>query len=141
MRKTLPWIIAAAALLGACSNVPTPADVPDTAADAVPADAAPNKPISFEGERATQEERAKCEAANGTVVRAGILGWERCTISYADAGNTCSGSSDCLGDCRLTSFGGETETPLTGTCQINDDPFGCYQTVEGGEPGISICVD
>ncbi len=97
--------------------------------------------ISFQSERASEAERQACEAAGGEVHRAGILGYDNCILPYADAGKTCSDSSDCLGDCRMTWPGAQPEETVTGTCQINDSPFGCFQTVENGRAGHTLCVD
>ena len=97
--------------------------------------------ISFEGEAATPQERARCEAAGGEVQRAGRLGWEACIQTFADAGDTCSDSSDCLGECRNTDEFVADGAPATGQCAVNDSPFGCHQTIENGIARPALCVD
>lgn len=97
--------------------------------------------ITFEGEVATPAERARCEAAGGTVQRAGMLGWENCIQTFADGGEACSDSSDCMGECRNTGEFAEAGTPATGQCTVNDNVFGCYQTIENGRAGGALCVD
>lgn len=98
--------------------------------------------IEFAGAKATDAERAACLSAGGTVVPSGKLQWENCVQSFMDAGTACSGSSDCVGECRYV---GEAEpVPLmqvTGTCQATDARFGCYTVVEDGKIAHTICVD
>jgi len=103
----------------------------------------PYERIQFASQFATPDERARCEAAGGTVERAGRAGWERCVQTFPDAGKACSGSADCLGECRLAEFGDTPEpgTPVAGVCQANDAPFGCHTVVEDGKVLHSICVD
>ncbi len=135
MAVKLVGALVAALLLTACQTEPiAPAT---TAAQGA---ALTQERISFESERATDAEREKCHAAGGEVHQAGLLGYENCILPYADAGQACSDSSECLGDCRLTDFS-KPEDSITGTCQINDSPFGCYQTVENGRAGHMLCVD
>ena len=59
-----------------------------------------------------------------------------------DAGTACSGSSDCVGECR---YEGEAEPvpqmQVSGTCQATDARFGCYSVVEDGKIAYTICVD
>ena len=141
MLKYLIGVIAALGVLTACHTASTPPEVPDASVDATPADEAAYERISFEGERATQAERAKCEAAGGELHRAGLLGWENCIQPYADAGQTCSDSSDCTGGCRYTGSGASIGETVTGTCQINDSPFGCFQSVDNGRATPPLCVD
>ncbi|WP_321489680.1 hypothetical protein [uncultured Hyphomonas sp.] len=103
----------------------------------------PYERIQFASQFATPTERDRCEAAGGIIQQAGRLGWQHCVQTFADAGEACSGSADCLGDCRLAGDAGSVapDTPVQGVCQTNDAPFGCYTTVENGKVGLSICVD
>lgn len=103
----------------------------------------PYEKIQFAGETASASERAACEAAGGMVARDGLLGWEQCIQTFADAGQACTDNSDCLGQCRLNSFDGieDRQVNVTGTCQVTDSPFGCYATVENGRPTPTLCVD
>ncbi|WP_018146898.1 hypothetical protein [Henriciella marina] len=117
---------------------------------AVPAETPPDQPsepsqpyerISFEGEFATPEERARCEAAGGSVERAGMLGWENCIQTFADGGKICTDSSECTGTCRTSGEFADGGSRVTGQCTSNDNIFGCYQTVENGVAGPALCVD
>ena len=141
MLKNLIIAIAALGFLAACHTDPAPPEIIDAAINTAPAEAATYERISFEGERATPAERAKCVAAGGEVYRSGLLGWENCIQPYADAGKTCSDSSDCTGDCRYTGSGASFGETVTGTCQINDSPFGCFQSVSDGAATPTLCVD
>ena len=123
--------LSCALLLAACATVPEP-EVP-------PADAVvPEATESF-----SAENEALCQAAGGSYGPAGMMGWYRCTMPYADGGDVCSDSPECEGQCRASmddqpSMEGE---PVTGTCQMNDNRFGCYGTVEDGRVGGFLCVD
>lgn len=130
-----PYLFSASLLLLAACAAPG-----ETAPDD-PNPAAPYERITFEGEVATPAERARCEAAGGTVQRAGMLGWENCIQTFADGGAVCSDSSDCMGECRNTSEFAEAGTAATGQCTMNDSIFGCYQTIENGTAGAALCVD
>lgn len=103
----------------------------------------PYERIQFASQFATPAERASCEAAGGVVQQAGRMGWQHCIQTFTDAGKACSGSDDCLGECRLAGEAGSVAsgTPVQGVCQANDAPFGCYTTIEDGKAGQSICVD
>lgn len=91
----------------------------------------------------SSEQRAACEASGGIVERAGLLGAERCTRTFSDAGSACKSSDDCEGQCRAEP-GTEPEGFLQlakGVCQANDNPFGCFANVENGTLGPMLCVD
>ena len=103
----------------------------------------PYERIQFAAKTATGSERATCEAAGGTVERVGRAGWEQCVQHYPDAGKACSGSDDCMGECRVRGDGTDIApgTPVEGVCQATDTPFGCYAWVERGVAGPRVCVD
>jgi hypothetical protein len=96
-------------------------------------------PAPAEGQL-SQAERNQCLKTGGKVERAGILGAERCTRPFTDGGMSCLDSSQCQGQCR-TSLDTPAGTPVTGTCQINDNPFGCFAEVVAGRAGAGLCVD
>lgn len=98
--------------------------------------------ITFEGQKATPAERARCETAGGEVRRDGLAGFELCLQDYPDAGKACTSGADCLGDCRAVDeskvqFG----QPTVGQCQAVTSPFGCFTRVEGGLAEPTLCVD
>ncbi|MBK0026774.1 hypothetical protein IAE57_11425 [Stenotrophomonas sp. S48] len=119
-------------LLAACSSTPS---ATDAAAQPAAADTA-------EASQAYQEARdVDCRAAGGTLQPLGRLQRVQCVIPYADAGKTCSGKQDCIGQCLAT---GETEAGVvaTGTCQRDvSQNFGCRQRIEAGKAQGTICVD
>jgi len=90
MLKNLIILIAALGVLAACHTASAPAETVAPSANAAAQDDPTYERISFEGERATPAERARCEAAGGSVFRSGLLGWENCIQPYADAGKTCA---------------------------------------------------
>lgn len=85
-----------------------------------------------------------CRAMGGDVRQEGMLGMYRCVVPFADAGNVCRDSSDCLGQCRtsddVTNYNAAPGSQV-GACQVNDSPFGCYGTVENGTAQAMLCVD
>lgn len=103
----------------------------------------PYEPIQFAAQFATPDERARCEAAGGVVEKAGRLGWEQCVQTFADAGKPCSGSEDCIGECRLGQPVDDVPpgTPVTGVCQASDVRFGCYARIENSKIMATLCVD
>ncbi len=112
-----------------------PIDPPTTSAPPTP-----QEPEFPESPKLSTLERATCVATGGTVERAGILGAERCTRPYRDAGMICSDSSQCQGKC-IAGTAGANQASTTGTCQETDNPFGCYAEVRNGQTGPGLCVD
>jgi len=130
---------AAISVIAACSTIREFHDTHPDFGSTLP----PYERIQFAAQFATDAERVHCEAAGGTMERAGRAGWEHCVQTYPDAGKSCHDGDDCLGDCRAPE-GIETpgpDTPMEGVCQAQDISFGCYTTVEGGKVARSICVD
>lgn len=84
-----------------------------------------------------------CQAGGGEVVEAGMLGMPRCITPYADAGQTCRDSSECEGRCL--SYDPPEDSAdigvLTGQCEADDSPFGCYAEVLEGKSQGFLCVD
>ena len=97
--------------------------------------------ITFKGERATKAERELCESVDGSISRQGLAGYEMCVRPYADAGKTCQDSSECEGQCRAQGFGSTDASQVSGTCQADNIPFGCYAEVKNGIASPALCVD
>lgn len=152
-------LISALAVLSACNDAPDTAvvpgapdvsetvpgepgdEAPETVVDAgTPADGG-YEPITFEGQTATPEERARCEAAGGEVRPAGRAQFENCIQTFDDAGESCSDASDCTGRCLVVGEMVEGGTEVSGQCAADDERFGCYQTITGGVADAGICVD
>tara|TARA_R110001606_G_scaffold351600_2_gene501836 strand:- start:1516 stop:1938 length:423 start_codon:yes stop_codon:yes gene_type:complete len=132
----------ALALLGACTGLGgTGMDAASEAS--APTAATGHEKIRFDDKRATQAERAKCEAAGGIVGPGGMLGYDQCVQPYADAGKACKGSEDCEGRCLLSADSDDDMGQPTddGVCQADDSPFGCYTEVNDGVAQYAICVD
>ena len=91
------------------------------------------------GAKLSYLERTSCRLKGGEVERAGILGNERCTITYEDGGDICIDSSNCEGLCIANLSPNETD--VSGTCQLNDNPFGCYSEIIAGQATPTLCVD
>ena len=77
-----------------------------------------------------------CLTSGGFVDNRGMFGTAMCVHHYADAGKVCSGKHDCTGQCINTAWQGgkwpKTGDRMSGTCQPDDQQFGCYTVVEGG---------
>jgi len=92
------------------------------------------------GETINSADRATCEAAGGKVTQAGLIGWEHCAIPYPDADKVCSDSSECTGKCRY-SLPPQGQGLVTGKCQADSLPFGCFAEVKNGKATPILCVD
>ena len=97
--------------------------------------------IDIASEIATPAEREACTAAGGNIMRAGLMGREHCIQTYPDAGKACSDEADCIGTCRYEADGSAIGKRAEGTCQVTDDVFGCYATVDKGVVSPVLCVD
>ena len=120
-------LAAAAAALALSACMPNAAAGPD---------AGPAEPT------AVPETQAVCEAEGGTWRREGRLGLMTCVMPHADAGQSCTDSDPCAGDCRL----GDDKRPaegeaVTGICQADTSNFGCFTRVEDGRAAATLCVD
>jgi hypothetical protein len=81
-----------------------------------------------------------CAKTGGEVRKVCLMGTPMCVVPFSDAGKTCSDSSECMGDCR--GDGSATpDQPATGKCVANNDPCGCFQTVEKGVAQHMLCAD
>lgn len=89
----------------------------------------------------SEADRAACQADGGIVERAGLLGAERCTRPYSDAGKLCTDSGQCEGGCRSDDLSPDSGEPVMGVCQADDNPFGCYTEIVDGRADHAICVD
>ena len=92
------------------------------------------------GKRLSPLKRVECLASGGKIERAGIVGGERCTRPYVDGGQSCTDGDQCQGNC-VADLDAAEKTNVSGTCQIDDNPFGCFVTVENGQTGPGLCVD
>jgi hypothetical protein len=123
--STLAAAAAFALTLGAC--------MPNAAAGP---DAGPAAPT------AVPETQAACETEGGTWRREGRLGLMTCVMPHADAGQPCTDSDQCAGDCRLADDKRPAEgEAVTGICQANTSNFGCFTRVEDGRAAATLCVD
>ncbi|MFN4296616.1 MAG: hypothetical protein ACK4FB_07210 [Brevundimonas sp.] len=116
---------AAALILGAC--MPNTATGPDDG---------PASPTTVPGTQAA------CETGGGIWRAEGRLGLMTCVMPHADAGQPCTDSDQCAGDCRLGDDKRPAEgEPVTGICQANTSNFGCFTRVEDGRAAATLCVD
>ncbi len=79
-------------------------------------------------------------AKGGSYGPAGLLGANRCTLPYSDAGAVCTDSAQCEGQCYAGDFDAAGYEG-TGECQATDNPFGCNSEIIGGVVQPGLCVD
>ena len=85
---------------------------------------------------------SSCQRAGGVMKPVGRMQTVQCVIAYADAGKSCTASSQCAGDCR-TAPGMDVRPGqrVAGYCQASSDRFGCSTRVENGRAEATICID
>ena len=81
-----------------------------------------------------------CSAAGGAWRPVCMMQKPACVVTFKDAGKACSGASDCSGRC-LAKGSPDMGAKAEGVCAVNNDPCGCFQTVEDGVAQPGICVD
>ncbi len=116
-------LMAGLAVLAACAPVPAEQSAP----------VGPNSTMA-------DNAAAECRALGGVVERRGRLQAELCVRPFADAGKTCTDGDQCAGDC-VTETAHQDGAPVTGQCQADDRPFGCFAKVENGRATGGICID
>lgn len=102
------------------------------AAPAVPVDPAPPPAVPAAnplGERAAFMDEAECLAEGGRWDWINAF-FEACILTYPDAGNECSSSSECAGGCFAHDF--DSLEAGIGTCRATTDHSGCMGEVGGG---------
>lgn len=119
-RIILPVAALTALILAACQPMPQ------------------NDPVS-----PAQQAEAACTARGGELKRVGRLQSIQCVVSYPDAGQRCTDSDDCQGDCRID---GNSAAPaegaaVVGQCQQTNMSFGCFTRVEDGKADATLCID
>lgn len=123
-RMTAGLFLALLLGVGGCAS-PTPAAVPVPTAAVLP-------------------DAAQCAKKGGEIRPVCRRGTPTCVLAYADAGRTCSDSSQCQGRCVVDR---ENELPApaagksTGVCEADSDPCGCSAEVIGGVAQPARCVD
>jgi putative hemolysin len=117
----------AALLLAACTQVAE--------------DGANSSPAPAPGSTLATSDAAACRAGGGQVAVRGRLQAELCVRPYADAGRACTDNSQCEGDCITDTMEAAAGESVTGQCQADDHPFGCFAEVEQGRPVRGICID
>ena len=89
-------------------------------------------------------DREACEKNGGEVRRAGLLGMPRCITPYGDADKECNAKSQCEGRCMAHDSVTDYDAPpgeAIDRCERNNNPFGCYATIDDGKLSPFICVD
>jgi len=83
---------------------------------------------------------AECQARGGQVRAVCRSRTQMCVAPYPDAGKACRGKADCQGRC-LDTGKSANGAPVTGRCQAESDPCGCFNLVEDGKVAGGLCVD
>ena len=82
-----------------------------------------------------------CQEQRGEVRRVCMFGQPMCVMPYSDADGPCQDSSDCEGKCLYEGDPAEVGTEVSGSCQADDDPCGCFIEVANGRATHTVCVD
>lgn len=90
----------------------------------------PKKIIEFQSQNASPAEIAECQKQGEKVQTVGLAQFDKCIITYLDAGKTCTKGDDCqAGICKMN----ETNAQLTGMCKATNNHFGCYDFIHNGQ--------
>lgn len=73
--------------------------------------------------------KAVCESGN-----------QMCVKEFGDSGKPCISSMQCEGECRLP-WSTDKSVFVMGQCQNNNNPCGCWNSVEFGMVVSGICID
>ena len=82
-----------------------------------------------------------CTFRGGEYTTGGLLDAEYCLYTYSDGGKPCSSSTECEGNCILPEQVSLNNNPVIGVCKSDNDPYGCYSSVEDGSVLGEICTD
>lgn len=120
------FVMLAALLAAACQPMPAIDDATDPGSG-----------------QTSASEASACAAKGGQMLPQGRMQSLQCVLSYSDAGQRCSDSDDCQGECRVDDA---ADAPAAGAaavgqCQATSSRFGCYTRVEDGKAEATICVD
>lgn len=82
-----------------------------------------------------------CLDNGGVIQSVCMFGAPTCVYRYMDAGDECSDSSECQGECRIESEFVEVGTKTTGQCSADSNPCGCHQLIINGKAAYGVCSD
>ena len=82
-----------------------------------------------------------CQEQGGEVRRVCMFQAPMCVMRYSDADRPCQDGSDCEGKCLYEGDPVEVRTEVSGSCQADDDPCGCFTDVADGRATHTMCVD
>jgi hypothetical protein len=83
-----------------------------------------------------QNDEEVCKASGGKWMQVGLRQTYQCVHTYSDGGKRCGASSECSGACIASGPGTQA------TCQRDDNPFGCFATIEAIKAGKPVmCRD
>jgi len=122
-------LLAAAALMLAACAQPI----------AAPPASEPQAPVRVDWQAAQNAEQ--CSAISGEWRPICLLGKPACVVTYADAGKSCSDSSECSGRCITSDSGARPGSETRGVCTATSDPCGCFQLVTNGKADYPLCAD
>lgn len=100
------------------------------------------KEVKFQSKNASPAEIDECQKQGGKVKKVGMLQFDKCIITYPDAGEMCTKGDDCQsGRCEPKSNNGLKLTKaIIGVCKVDNNPFGCRSFIESGQV-LTLCVD
>jgi hypothetical protein len=137
-------LLALAALAAAACAAPDAPDQPPTSGVFLGIDGKPLVTAEGNIDNSVQEaltaDPAACAKAGGEVRPVCMMQKPMCVVTFADAGKTCTDSTECSGRC-LAQGSVQMMQPAKGLCAPTNDPCGCFQTVEKGIAQPTLCAD
>ena len=90
-----------------------------------------------------KDNEKNCLAHGGSWDRVCLSRSLMCVMAYPDAGKDCTDGSQCISGRCLTNWGSKSEEDglIHGQCKNNNNPCGCYNFIDNGKKGDSICAD
>ncbi len=149
MRSTI--IVCVLAVLAACAAPPpeglkagadadsplaAPPSLVQTLNDPVP------QPPGAQPPRANEsgQEAQACAARGGNYQPVCLMGRPMCVLPHADAGRSCTDSSQCEGRC-VAENGADPGKQVAGVCSRDNNPCGCFTLVQNGVSQPTLCAD
>ena len=114
--------------LAACTQAAVTATAPEVTQEA---------PAKVDWQAAQTAEQ--CSTIKGEWRPVCMMGKPACVVTFADAGKSCSDSSECSGRCQTS--GAQPGTEVRGQCTKTSDPCGCFQLVTNGKADYMLCAD
>jgi hypothetical protein len=82
-----------------------------------------------------------CLNKGGVIKGVCMMSLPACVETYTDANKACTDSKECSGKCLVKEPFVDAGTVVIGSCSIDNNVCGCFQTVKSGVAQHALCVD